>query len=598
MAEGSVQRRLAAILAADVAGYSRLVGVAGYSRLVGVDEEGTLAAVKSHIDEVFKPEITAHHGRIFKTMGDAVFAEFASVVDAVKCAVAIQRSMADRNVDLPDDRQIRFRIGVNLGDVIAEGDDIYGDGVNVAQRLEGLAKPGGICVRRAVRNQVRDKLPLVFEDLGEIEVKNIARPIRVFRVLLGFSESNGGELTAATGSAFALPDKPSIAVLPFVNMSGDPEQEYFGDGITEDLITDLSKISALFVASRNAVFRYKGEAVEPKQVGRDLEVRYLLEGSVRKVGDRVRITAQLIDPRTGYHLWAERYDRDLTDIFALQDEITEKIVAALEVKLTEGEQEQVARRYTENLEAYDYFLRGRAYQVRASKETNTQAREMFERAIELDPGFAGAYAVLSHTHWRDWRNQWSEDPQALERAFKAAKKAVALDDSLPLARTFLAWVYVFRKQYEEAIAEGQRAVSLDPNFAEGYARLGTILSFAGRPVEAVGLVKKAMRLDSHYPANYLWYLGHAYYAMGKHEEALAALMKSFTRNPDSMACNLFLTVTQSELGREKEARAQMAEVLRVSPRVSMEGQREKLPFKDQAVLERYLEALRKAGLPE
>jgi tetratricopeptide (TPR) repeat protein len=268
------------------------------------------------------------------------------------------------------------------------------------------------------------------------------------------------------------------------------------------------------------------------------------------------------------------------------------------VKLTEGEQEQVARRYTENLEAYDYFLRGRAYQVRATKETNAQAREMFERAIELDPTFAGAYAVLSHTHWRDWRNQWSEDPQALERALEAAKKAVALDDSLPLAHTFLAWVHVFRKQYEEAIAEGQRAISLDPNFAEGYARLGNILSFAGRPEEAVGLVKKAMCIDPHYPANYLWYLGHAYYAMGKHEEAFAALMKSFTRNPDSMACNLFLTVIQSELGRKKEAQAQMAEVLRVSPGASMEGQREKLPFKDQAVLERYLEALRKAGLPE
>jgi tetratricopeptide (TPR) repeat protein len=327
-------------------------------------------------------------------------------------------------------------------------------------------------------------------------------------------------------------------------------------------------------------------------------VRYLLEGSVRKVGDRVRITAQLIDCRTGYHLWAERYDRDLTDIFALQDEITEKIMAALEVKLIEGEREVVARRYTENLEAYDYFLRGRAYQARATKDTNAQAREMFERAIELDPSFAGAYAVLSHAHWRDWRNQWSEDPQALERAFEAAKKAVALDDSLPLAHTYLGWAYVFGKQYEEAIAEGQRAISLDSDFAEGYARLGNILNFAGRPEEAFGLVKKAMRIDPHYPPTYLWYLGHAYYTMGKYEEALAAFKKSLAGNPDSMACNLFLTVILSEVGQEKEARAQMAEVLRIGPRASMEGQRERTPIKDQAVAERYFNALRKAGLPE
>jgi tetratricopeptide (TPR) repeat protein len=323
-----------------------------------------------------------------------------------------------------------------------------------------------------------------------------------------------------------------------------------------------------------------------------------LEGSVRKVGDRVRISAQLIDPTTGYHLWAERYDRDLTDIFALQDEITEKIVAALEVKLTEGEQEQVASRYTDNLEAYDYFLRGRTYHARSTKETNAQAREMFERAIELDPSFAGAYAILSHSHFRDWLFQWSEDSQPLDRAVKLAEKAVALDDSLPLAYTYLGWAYVWRKQHEEALAEGQRAISLDPNFAEGYARLGLILNFAGRPREGIDLVKKAMRLDPHYSFVYLFYLGNAYYAMEKYEEAIAALKKGFTRNPDLMVGHLLLAVIYSELGRKEEAQAEVAETLRISPRASMEGQRERMPFKDQAVLERYLNALRKTGLPE
>ncbi len=324
----------------------------------------------------------------------------------------------------------------------------------------------------------------------------------------------------------------------------------------------------------------------------------MLEGSVRKAGDRVRISAQLIDAGTGYHLWAERYDRDLTDIFALQDEITEKIVKALEVKLTEAEQEQVARRYTENLEAYDYFLRGRIYQARGGKESVAQSQKVLERAIELDPTFAGAYAILSYSRFRDWFNQWSEDPQALERAFEAAKKAVALDDSLPEAHTYLGWAYVWRKQYKEAIAEGERAIALDPNFAEGYARLGQILTLAGRPEEGIDLVKKAMRLDPHYPPMYLNYLGRAYYAMGKYEEAIAALKRCITRDPDFFYPHLVLAVIHSELGRKEEAEAEVAEALRISPRASLEVQRERLPFKDQAVLERYLNAMRKTGLPE
>ncbi len=581
-----MERRLAAILAADVV---------GYSRLMELDEVGTLAALKTHRKELIDPAIAEHRGRIVKLMGDGTLVEFASVVDAVTCAAAIQKGMTGRNDSVTEDRHFELRIGVHLGDIIVEGADIYGEGVNIAARLEGMAEPGGICLSGDAYRQVRGKVEANFEDLGERKVKNLAEPLRVYRIAI---EGPSSATTPGATKPLTLPDKPSIAVLPFVNMSDDPKQEYFSDGITEDLITDLAKISGLFVPSRNAVFLYKGKAVKPVEVSEELGVRYLLEGSVRKAGNRVRITAQLIDPPTGYHLWAERYDRDLTDIFALQDEITEKIVKALEVKLTEGEQEQVARRYTENLEAYDYFLRGRAYQMRGSKESVAHSQKVLERAIELDPSFAGAYAVLSYSHFRDWFNQWSEDPQTLERAFEAAKKAVALDDSLPLAHTYLGWAYVWRNQHEEAIAEAKRAIALDPNFAEGYARLGNILNYAGRPQEGIDLVKKAMRLDPHYPFNYLFTLGHAYYAMEKYEEAIAALKKSFTRNPDSMACNLFLTVIQSELGRKKEAQAQMAEVLRISPRASMEGRRERTPFKDQAVLERFLEPLRKAGLPE
>ena len=471
-----MERRLATILAADVV---------GYSRLMEADEEATLATLNAYrrfIDE----RIVDHRGRVFGGAGDSVIAEFASPVEAVRCGVKIQQELATRNAELPEDRRMQFRIGVNLGDVMAEGENLFGDGVNIAARLEQLADPGGIYVSDDIYRQVEGKVDVAFDDLGEQRVKNITKPLRVFRARLGEDMAAG-----ALGSSepLPLPDKPSIAVLPFTNISGDLEQEYFSDGITEDIITDLSKVSALFVIARNSVFTYKGRAVRVQEVSRDLGVRYVVEGSVRKSGNRVRITAQLIDGMSGGHMWAERYDRDLTDIFALQDEITEKIVAALQVKLTEGEQEQVARRYTENLVAYDYFLRGRADQARATKETNAQAREMFERAIELDPNFAGAYAVLSHTYSRDWSYQWSDDTQALERASEAAKKAVTLDDSLPLAHARLAWIYLWRRQHEQAIAEVKRAIFLDPNFAEGYARLGIILTYAGRPGEGIDLVR-------------------------------------------------------------------------------------------------------------
>jgi adenylate cyclase len=579
------ERRLAAILAADVA---------GYTRLMHTDENATMSAWWSVRQEVIDPYIGEHGGRIVKHTGDGFLAEFGTVLDAVQCAAAIQREQAVRNADVPTDRRMDFRIGINLGDIVVDSEDIYGDGVNIAARIESLAEPGGISVSGSVYDQVRKKVDLTFEDMGEQTVKNISEPIHVYAIML---EQPARSVGTADKESLEMPDRPSIAVLPFDNMSGDPDQEYFSDGLSEDIITDLSKVSALFVIARNSVFNYKGRNVGVQKLSRELGVRYVVEGSVRKSGNRVRITAQLIDGMNGGHLWAERYDRNLTDVFALQDEITEKIVTALQVKLTEGEQKQVVRRYTENLEAYDHFLRGRA-QVRATNVTNAQAREMFEKAIELDPRFAAAYAILSFCHWRDWFNQWNEDPQILERAFKAAKKSVMLDDSLPLAHAFLAQAYLWKRQHEKAIAEGRYAISLDPNFAEGYVRLGEILSLAGRPKEGVELVKKAMRLDPHFPPNYLIYLGHAYYAMGKYEDAIIAMKRSLTGNPDFLSPHRTLAVMFSELGRAEEAQAEVAEILRINPHATLESQRERIAFSDLSVSERYLQSLNKAGLPE
>ena len=585
-----MERRLAAILVADVV---------GYSRLMGKDETGTLERLKSLRKELVQPKITERKGRIVKLMGDGLLAEFPSIVEAVQCAVDIQQGMAGREADLPEARRIRLRIGVNLGDIIAEGSDIYGDGVNVAARLEALADSGGICISGTVFDHVKGKVGLGFADLGEQQVKNIDQPVQVYRIALdsGKAANEAADTSVGSAAVLELPDKPSIAVLPFDNMSGDPEQEYFADGLAEDIITTLSKISSLFVIARNSSFAFKGTPVDVRRVAAELGVRYVLEGSVRQSANRLRISAQLIDAIDGHHLWAERYDREIAEIFALQDEITEKIVTALQIKLTEGEQEQVARRYTENLEAYDHFLRGRD-QVRATNVTNAQAREMFERAIELDPRFAAAYAILSLCHWRDWFNQWSDDPQKLERAFEAAKKSVNLDGSLPLARAFLAWAYLWKGHHEQAIAEARCATSLDPNFAEGYARLGEILNLAGRPEEGIDLIKKAMRLDPQFPPNYLIYLGHAYFAMGKYEEAIVALKRSLIGNANFLTPHRSLAVIFSELGRTEEAQAEVAEILRINPRASLESQRERMAFNDQAVSEQYLENLRKAGLPE
>ena len=412
-----MERRLAAIFAADVA---------GYSRLIGADEEGTLERLMAHRRELIDPKIAEHQGRIVKTTGDGVLVEFASPVKAVRCAIEVQHGMVDRNADVPQEQRIEFRIGINLGDVIVEDGDIYGDGVNVAARLEGIAEPGAVYISRAVRDFVNDQTEMALEDLGEKPLKNIAKPVRVFRIA---APDRAVAAPAAAGSP-ALPHKPSIAVLPFANMSGDAEQEYFSDGMTEDLITDLSKISGLFVIARNSSFAYKGQSVKVQEIGRDLGVRFVLEGSIRKAGNRVRITAQLIDAGSGGHLWAERFDRDLTDIFATQDEVVEKIVGALAVTLTQGEEQRLRRRGTANVEAYEFWLRARELLSRSTREAVAQARAMHRRAIELDPHFAAPHAGLALAAISDYVSDWAPDPaQALDESERWARRALELERS-------------------------------------------------------------------------------------------------------------------------------------------------------------------------
>ena len=620
MSPPGVQRRLAAILSADVK---------GYSRLMGEDEVATVRTLTAY-REVMAALIRERRGRVVDATGDNLLAEFASVVDAMECAVELQREFKSRNAELPAPRRLLFRIGINLGDVIVEGERIYGDGVNIAARVEGLAEPGGIAISGTVYDQVKNKLALAYEPLGEHVVKNIREPVRVYRVLPELEPAGtrpeigkavgrrrwrramlllGVVLLAVAGGVavwslafrsrspgFGSTDKPSVAVLPFENMSGDAGQEYFSDGITEDLITGLSKLSGLFVIARNSVFAYKGKALKPAQVSRELGVRYLLEGSVRKAGNRVRITAQLVDATTGYHVWAERYDRDLKDVFALQDEVTQKIVGVLAVKLTVPEKDRLGRAPTRNLEAYDDVLRGLEYHRRTTKEANAEARKMFARAVELDPDYAMAYAALGFAHLQAWQFQWSRDPETLQRALELAQQAIAHDDSLAGPHSLLGQVYLWKKEHERAIAEAERAVGLAPNDADSYETLAEVLAWSGRADAAIRYIKEAMRLDPQYPFFYLWTLGHAYYLTGRSDEAIATLKKVVERNPNFIAAHAFLAVLYGEGGLEQEARSEWAAAARLSPQTSLESLRQIVPYKNEKDLERFLGAMRKAGL--
>jgi adenylate cyclase len=474
--------------------------------------------------------------------------------------------------------------------VIEEGERIYGDGVNVAARIEGLASPGGICISGTAYDHVENKLATDFEYLGEQAVKNIRKPIRVYRVLMGPDAFFQGREEAK------LPDKPSIAVLPFVNMSGDPEQEYFSDGMTEDLITDLSKASGLFVIARNSAFTYKGKAVKVQEVSRELGVRFVLEGSVRKAGNRVRISAQLVDAITGGHLWAERYDRELTDIFDLQDEVTQQIVSALAVNLTKLEEDHLARRGTDNLKAYDYALRAQESYYRFTKEANVEAQEMFEKSMELDPRYASAYSWLGLVLLHRWTHGWSQDPQLLDRAFESAQRALGLDESLPEAHRILGDVYLYKKQHEKATAELKRAIALNPNYADAFAGLAEVLNWTGKPEKAIELVRKGIRLNPHHHAWYFYVLGASYMLMDQYEEAIGVLKRGIIRNPEFLGNHLVLAPLYAEMGRMEEAQDEVKEILRVSPHFSIETLRGMIPSKDMAIVERVIEAFRKAGL--
>jgi adenylate cyclase len=591
MAEERVERRLAAILAADVV---------GYSRLMGANEEGTLADLKRHRRELVDPKITEHRGRIVKTTGDGMLAEFVSVVDAVRCAVDIQREMADRNAGVPTDQRIEFRIGLNVGDIIIDDRDIYGDGVNIAARLEALAEPGGICASRVVRDQVRDKLDFSFEDMGEQQVKNIARPVRTHRVLLGPSVVEPTGAAAASRAARAPQQKPSIAVLPFANMSGDAEQEYFSEGITEDIITNLSRNRAFFVISRSTSFTFKGPAVDVAKVARELNVRYVLEGSVRRAGNRVRISAQLIDAETGHHLWAERYDRELADVFAVQDEIAQTITGELAPGIIAAEMQQARRKDPGQLDAWDRTMRAHWHIRRFTREDMAEARRLLEEAIELDPANAMVLADLSVAYHFEACFGWDEDvAQTYARCGKAARRAVAIDDGDANAHSALAMYDFFQGRHDEARRRLRRALDLDPNsvFARGY--LGVCHGFVGDYDTALPVLDEAIRLSPRDPLLVIWHLckGWAALLSERYQEAVGFTTEAAEANREFPDVWAVLAAAHGHLGNTVAADEALAEFLRRTPALTASDQRLNRPFGSPAQRERFLDGLRKAGLP-
>lgn len=587
MAEERVQRRLAAILVADVA---------GYSRLMGVDEEGTLALLTAHRTDLIDPCIAEHRGRIFKTTGDGLLAEFASVVDAVHCAVAVQQGMRERNADVTEARRIEFRIGINLGDVIVQDEDVYGDGVNVAARLEGLSELGGVVVSGTVHEHVRTKVDFGFEDLGSQKVKNIAEPVRAFCVRIKSDSSAAGQ--GRFGAAMALPDKPSIAVLPFENMSGDPEQEYFSDGVTEDLITALSHVRWLFVIARNTTFTYKGKAVDVKQMADELGVRYVVEGSVRKFGSRVRITAQLIDGLTGNHVWAERYDRELEDVFGLQDELSLTLCGAIEPELAKSEQQRSKSKAPENLDAWECYHRGMWLWQRNRKDEVAEARRSFERAMELDPNFGPAFAGYAITYFREMLIGFSERDR--EKALWAARRAVELDDEDASAHTALGQVYYIGREHHAAIAECEHAIQLNPSFAEARAFLGSALSDSGKAEEAIPHIEQAIRLSPRDPM-----IGHMHARMARaflflrqHEKAVKCARTGLRHPNINWPIHIYLVSALSHLGKQDEARRALDDLLRFRPGITIDFVGERLPITDTDYRDHLLDGLRIAGLPE
>jgi adenylate cyclase len=588
MAEERLQRRLAAILSADVV---------GYSRLMGIDEAGTHSRLNALRRELIDPTIAAHSGRIVKLMGDGALVEFASAVDAVTCAIEIQRKLRDHDPSRSEADPIRFRIGINVGDIIIDGEDILGDGVNIAARIEGIAEPGGISISEDAWRQVQGKVATNFVDAGEQSLKNIARPVRVYRLDLARK--------AATASVVPRPmpaqsDKPSIAVLAFTNMSGDPEQEYFSDGISEDIITDLSKLSEMHVIARNSSFTYKGKPVDVKQVGRDLGVRYVLEGSVRKAGNRVRVTGQLIDAESGAHIWADRFDRDLTDIFAVQDELTHEIISALKIKLSEGEKARIAGGGTKNVDAHDFFLRGRELVSgnKRDREMFAEANTYLRRAIELDPNYAGPYAALAWAYIMDYQNRWSDSPEtSLDQAERLVDEAIAKDDKDPFVHYVAALLGLWKKDYERWAHEADRALLLNPNYALALNARGLVHVYTGEPVKGIAYIEHAMRLD---PAQqqYRHFLGTAYLVAGNYETAAAILKERVAITPTTDLSRALLASALGHLGRAEEAGQIWRELKEINPRYSYVDHFGRLPFRNPADADKFTDGLRKAGLAE
>jgi adenylate cyclase len=586
MTEDRVERRLAAVLAADVV---------GYSRLMEVDETGTLARLKTVRMELIDPAIANCKGRLIKTTGDGMLVEFQSVTEALRCAVDFQQRMARRNRDMPASRTLLYRIGINLGDVIVEDGDIFGDGVNVAARLESIAEPGGICISAAVRDQVADRLDVGYEDLGEQQVKNIQRPIRAFKVLLD-GEAPAGNKDAATGaSAPTNMRKPSIAVLPFINMSGDPEQEFFADGLTEDIITELSRFRQLLVISRNAVFVHKGKAIKAQQVAREFGVDYVVEGSVRKAADRVRVTVQLIDGETETHLWAERYDRALEDIFAIQDEVTSSIVATLVGRVEAAKHDRAQRKPTENMAAYEYVLAGKVLHHWSNREANAKAIEMLNRAIELDPKYAHAHAWKGCVIGQAWMNGWSEDPAAtLQLISSELKTALELDDNDADVHRILAALNLIFNAHDKAVYHQDRALSLNPNSDLIVVQQGEVLTWLGKAEEGIEWIRRAMRLNPYHHERFWSHLGRAQYTARIYADAISSLSKL---NAPDHTHHALLAAASAQLGNRVAATAHAQEVLQRQPAFKIGSFLQTLHYRQPSDTEHVREGLQKAGLP-
>jgi adenylate cyclase len=629
MAENVTQRKLTAILSADVQ---------GYSRLMGEDDESTVNTITAY-RKIIAGLIQEHQGRVVDTPGDNILAEFSGALNAVNSAIEIQQKLETENGKLPANRRMDFRIGINLGDVLHKEDRIYGDGVNVAARIESLADPGGVCISRGVFDQVKKKVRQGFEYMGEHTVKNISEPVRIYRIL--FQPEFEGKVIEESANrkarlqksyaisivailicsgallwffyfrsipiepasiekmAYPLPEKPSIAVLPFENLSGDSSHEFFNDGLTEEIITILSKSPKIFVIARNSTDPYKNRSIKIQKVSEELGVRYVLEGSVRKDGNRTRITVQLIDAIKGHHLWAERYDRDVKDTFAVQEEISKKILTALEVNLTEGEQATMMAKGTSNGEAYIKVLQSAYYRRRLNAEDNAKARRLAEEAIAMDPEYAFAYTTLSRTHVVDvWLRTTKSPRESFTTAMDLAEKALSIDDSLADAYDILGNILVLKRNYDQGINHLERAIELEPNGADFQAHMGMALNLADHSQEAIQVLLKAIRLNPNPPSWYLHNLAVAYNFVENYDEAIFWGEKAVKLNPKSLLGHYILCAIYSSADRIEDAKREASEVLKINPKFSVSKVEKTNPLKNESVKKRYFDSLRKAGLPE